>query len=313
MSQTSSSYDVVIIGGSFAGLTAALQLGRASRRALVLDTGQPRNRFSPGAHGVPGWDGVPPGQILDRFRQDLNTYETVELRTGAVTAISGQEDDFLVRVDGNAPLQCRRIILSHGMADSLPDIPGLTENWGQSVLHCPYCHGYEVKTRPLAILATHPMSAHQAHMLRSDWSDDVTLLVNGAEGVETEGLEAAGIKVEHRRLRVAAATEDGLALSLDGGAQLSVAALFLAPAARITGTWAQGLGCQLADGPMGAFVQVGQFKQTSVPGVFAAGDLASPMPKVNFAIADGTAAGIGAHQSMVFPGFIEPLQTTAAS
>ncbi len=129
--------DVAIIGGSFAGLTAALQLARASRSVIVIDAGSPRNSASPGAHGVAGWDGIAPGDILARFRSDLDKYPGVEIRSESVFDISGAIDAFTLTVDGEETYEAKRIILAHGVRDILPDIPGISEAWGRRVLHCP--------------------------------------------------------------------------------------------------------------------------------------------------------------------------------
>tara|TARA_R110002020_G_scaffold25060_5_gene81586 strand:+ start:1267 stop:2187 length:921 start_codon:yes stop_codon:yes gene_type:complete len=303
--------DVAIIGGSFAGLTAALQLGRASRSVVVLDAGAPRNRTSPGAHGVAGWDGVPPAEILARFRADLEPYPTVSLRTGAVTGVSGSLDGFRLMVDGHEQIEARRIILAHGVRDILPEIPGLADAWGRRVLHCPYCHGYEVKGGSLAVLATHPMSAHQALMLRADWSERVTLLTAGMEGLDGQALEQAGVRVDHRGLEAVKQVPDGIELHLTGGSVERHAALFLGPKASLAGSPAAQLGVTLAEGPMGNYVRVGPMAQTSVAGVFAAGDVARPAPNINFALADGAQAGVACHGSLLFPGFVQPFGDTA--
>ena len=305
--------DVAVIGGSFAGLAAALQLGRASRQTAVIDAGGPRNRVSPAAHGVPGFDGAPPGEILERYCTDLAAYPTVSLREGRAVRVSGMADAFTVEIEGGAVITARRIVLAHGVSDVLPDILGLAENWGRTVLHCPYCHGYEVRGRPLAVLATHPMSAHQAGLLRADWSDDVTLLTGGMEGFDVDALRAAGVALDTRTLEAVHAEGNGLTLELSDGGSRTVAALFLGPRVSLAATPADQLGCARAEGPMGDFVQVGPMKQTSVPGVFAAGDLANPAPNVNIAVADGTLAGIGSHQSLVFPDFIEPFALDCAA
>lgn len=302
--------DVVIIGGSFAGLSAALQLARASRWVVVVDDDQPRNRVSPAAHGVPGWDGVPPGDILARFRADLAAYPTVTLRSGRIERVSGAIDAFDIALADGGALQARRIILAHGVRDILPDIPGLIEGWGRTVLHCPYCHGYEVKGRPLAVLATGPMAAHQAHMLRADWSDDVTLLSNGVDGLDLTALEAAGIRVDPRKV-VSMVAGDTVEVQFDDGPSAAVDSVFLGPRADFTGSPAHTLGVGLAEGPTGHFVRVGPMQQTDIAGVFAAGDLATPMWNVNFAVGDGARAGAGSHQSLLFPDFVPPLEQVA--
>lgn len=304
-------FDAIIIGGAFAGLSAALQLARASRSVLVLDDGKPRNRTSPAANGVPGWDGVPPAEILARFRADLAAYPTVTLREDRATGVSGGLDGFAVTTRSPDLFHARRIILAHGVRDVLPDLPGLADAWGRTVLHCPYCHGYEVKDRPLAVLATGPMAAHQARMLRADWSDDVTLLVNGITGLDGQGLEAAGIRTEHRT-PVQVSGPDGLTVRFKDGSDAHFAALFTGPRVDLSGSPAEWLGVGLAEGPMGPFVRTGPMQQTDLPGVFAAGDLATPMWNVNFAVGDGARAGAGCHQSLLFPDFVPALEREAA-
>ncbi|MBU0643923.1 MAG: NAD(P)/FAD-dependent oxidoreductase [Alphaproteobacteria bacterium] len=303
--------DAVIIGGSFAGLTAALQLGRASRSVTVIDAGAPRNQSSSAAHGVAGWDGLSPSAILERFRADLRAYPSVTQRSGTVTAIHGGDGAFSVTLADGEKSAAKRIILAHGVRDILPDIPGLAQAWGQTVLHCPYCHGYEVKGAALAVLATHPMSAHQALMLRADWSAQVTLITGGMAGLDLDALATAGVQIETRALETATADDTGIDLSLSGGATARFAALFVGPRTSLAASPAEQLGCALADGPMGPFVKVGAMAQTSVPGVFAAGDLARPMPNINFALADGAQAGTGCHASLLFPGFVTPLEVTS--
>lgn len=285
-------FDVAVIGGSFAGLTAALQLGRASRSVVVIDAGCPRNRTSPAAHGVAGWDGFAPREILARFQADLAAYPTVQLREGTVMQGQGGPDAFGIGIgiDDGEEIAARRIVLAHGVRDILPEIPGLAEGWGRRVLHCPYCHGYEVKGMALAVLATHPMSAHQALMLRADWSDDVTLITGGMEGLDEGALRAAGIRVVTGSLTAAAADQSGISLTLTSGNSERFGALFLGPRTTLSGSPAEGLGCATDDGPMGRFVRVGSMAQTSVPGVFAAGDVARPMAQ-RVAIAAARAGG----------------------
>jgi len=183
--------DVAIVGGSFAGLTAALQLGRASRTVAVFDTGRPRNAASSAAHGVPGWDGRPPLEILGAIRKDVAAYPTVTFADQAVTGLTGAADSFRLTMEAGEVL-ARRVILACGVTDRLPDIPGLAEGWGRWALHCPYCHGYEVKGRPLSILGRGPMALHMAQMLRSDWSADVTLIAHDGDWGPEAQAEAEG-------------------------------------------------------------------------------------------------------------------------
>lgn len=301
--------DVAIIGGSFAGLTAALQLGRASRSVTVIDAGAPRNRMSSAAHGVPGWDGSPPAEILARFRADATAYPTVSIQTDSVIAATPSEDGFAIGLASGAKLEARRVILAHGVRDNLPDIPGAEEAWGKTLIHCPYCHGFEVRNRPLAVLAVHPMSGHQAQMLRADWSADVTLLTGIAAGIEHE--ELADIASDGRP--VLALNDNGKAVSVDfeDGTSTEFGAIFTAPRVSLKDTPAEMLGCALGDGPLGPFLQVGPMGQTSVPNVFAAGDCAGPAHSVTLALGQGAAAGTGCHQSLLFPTMIQPFEAAA--
>lgn len=308
---TNATFDVAVIGGSFAGSTATLQLGRASRTVALIDAGEPRNRTSLGAHGVAGWDGVAPADILARFRADVDRYPTVSIRKDRVERVAGSLDAFELALGSGETIAARRIVLAHGVHDVLPALPGVREAWGRQVLHCPYCHGYEVRGRPLAVLATHSMSAHQAFMLRADWSDQVTLFTGEVEGLDYERLRRAGISIEEGRLDAAHADERGIDLELSDGRTERFGALFLGPRASLAGSPAEQLGCTLAEGPMGPFVKVGPMAQTSVPGVFAAGDLCRPAPNINFALADGAQAGTGCHASLLFPDFVQPLEVAA--
>jgi len=304
-------FDAVIVGGSFAGLTAALQLARASRSVLIIDDDSPRNRMSPAAHGVPGWDGVPPNEILARFRADLAAYPTITILNGRVEDISGAIDAFVVSTPNGERFDARRIIMTHGVRDILPDVPGLADAWGRTVLHCPYCHGYEVKGRPLAVLATGPMAAHQAHMLRADWSEDVTVLVNGVDGLDQRALSASGVTVETRTpLRLE--SDDAIRVTFQDGPAADFAAIFTAPRVKLADSPADRLGVGTSEGPMGPYVRTGPMQQTDIPGVFAAGDLATPMWNVNFAVGDGARAGASCHQSLLFPDFIPALEKEAA-
>lgn len=303
--------DIIIIGGSFAGLTAALQLGRASQKIVVIEADRPRNRMSPAAHGVPGWDGTAPREILNRFQADLVAYPTVTLQSGTVTAVSGTSDDFMVTLDAGNSLQARRILLAHGVRDVLPDIPGAAESWGKGLLHCPYCHGYEIRQRPMAVLVTHPMSAHQAHLLRANWSDDITLLTGCPGMTDQPALHTDGFSAEPRTITGFQPAKCSITVTFADGDVAVFAAVFVASGFDHHGTPAEMLGCATTQGPVGPFVRIGPMGQTSVPGVFAAGDCARPAHNVVAAIGDGATAGIGCHQSLVFPEFVQPIEAAA--
>jgi len=295
------SYDVIVIGGSFAGLSAALQLARARRRVLVLDSGEPRNRFAQSSHGLFGHDGQTPSAILAKARSQLLSYRTVSFTEGLATHAARTGEEFTVTAASGVVHTASRLILATGVRDDLAPIPGLQERWGISVLHCFYCHGYEVAGRRLGVLATSDR-ALQTAILLPDWSEHVTLFTNGALSLNPEQLaelHTRGVSVEAKP--VVALLGDPPALSglrLDDGRIIPVDAVFTNPRTRMASSLAEQLGCEFDEGPSGAFIRTGADKQTTVSGVYAAGDAARPGHNASWATADGVTAGISAHQSL---------------
>jgi thioredoxin reductase len=307
-------YDVAVVGGSFAGLSAALQLARARRRVLVLDTGKPRNRFARASHGFLGHDGRAPEEILDIARKQLMAYPTAHMHEGLATGAMSRDGVFVVTFQdaifaGGCETRVRRLILATGMVDHLPDVPGMWELWGEGVNQCPYCHGYEVADRKLAVFANGPEAVHHAALLR-EWSRDVTLLTHGGAWLTDEDralLEERGVGVDEtpvERLlpsdRKWRERELGAVLFQDGRA-VPYGALFTTPRCSFASPLAERLGCEIAQGPFGPIVKTDDFKETTIRGVFAAGDAAAPMASVTMASASGVLAGVAAHRSLVFP------------
>jgi thioredoxin reductase len=293
-------YDALVVGGSFAGLAAATYIARTKRRVLVVDGGQPRNRFSPAAHGFLGHDGLPPGQILATARRQVLAYPTVELRTGEVVAIHPQASAFEVHLEDGTTISSRKVVIATGLRDELPALPGLSERWGHTVLHCPYCHGYETGGGPLGVLASHPLSAHQANLVH-DWGS-VTFFTNGAplpDEETTAKLTARGVVFE--TASIAALLGDAPALTgvvLADGRELPLNALFVAPTLHQSPLIAQ-LQLAMDDSPAGLLVRTDERRMTSVPGIYAAGDIVRAGHSVSFAVADGVTAGISLHQALV--------------
>lgn len=296
-------YDAVVVGGSFAGLAAALQLGRARRRVLVVDAGRPRNRFARASHGFPGQDGRAPAEIMNTVRAEVLAYPTAGFLLDEATHARATGDGFELSLASGATLAASRLILATGVADDLPDVPGLRERWGVSVLHCPYCHGYEVAGRRFGVLAAGEMAAHQALLVR-DWSADVTLFLNGTMQPDAEQraqLAPRGVRIEARP--VAALVGEGVELSgvrLEDGEVIGIDALFTQPRTRMASPLAEQLGCEFEDAPAGPIIRTDATKETSVPGVFAAGDAARAFTNATLAAADGVQAGVSAHRSLVF-------------
>ncbi|OAE58505.1 thioredoxin reductase [Achromobacter xylosoxidans] len=294
-------YDVIIIGGSFAGLSAAMQLARARRQVLLVDAARPRNRHAAHAHGFLGQDGVPPQEIVANARAQLARYPTVAFLDGEAIQALAQDGGFAVVMAGGEQVRGARLILATGMRDELPPLPGLQARWGQTVLHCPYCHGFEVAGEPLGVLAAHPMSVHQA-MLLPDWGP-TTYFTQGQFEPSPEDarhLAARGVHVE--RTPVVALLGEAPALTgvvLDDGREVPLRALFVASRVHMASPLAGQLGCEFDEGPLGPVIRVDDMKQTTVPGVFAAGDASTPMSNATLASASGVMAGVCAHRSLV--------------
>lgn len=291
--------DVIVIGGSYAGMAAALQLIRARRRVLVIDAGQRRNRFASHSYGFLGQDGVDPAQLWSGARRQLRAYPTLRWVDGVAGAISGQRDAFRVTLEGNEEFLGRRILLATGVSDHLPEIPGLKERWGRSVFHCPYCHGYELDRGHIGVIATGPMSLHQAQLL-PDWGP-VTFLTNGAFPLEAEpreDLRARGVTVEEMPIVRITGVAD---VALTDGRVLPFAGLFTATRTTPATPLAEAAGCALVETPMGNQIRTGDSKETSVPGIFACGDVARAPHSVSLAVSDGAWAGAQLHRSLVWP------------
>lgn len=294
-------HDVIIVGGAFAGLAAATYLGRARRNVLVIDKGEPRNRFAVASHGFLGSDGVSPADILARARQQLTTYPTVRLFPGEAASARLVEGGFSFTLSSGETLTSRLAILAFGLRDSLDPIPGLAERWGGSVLHCPYCHGYEYSDRRLGVLWRTPMSVHQAALV-AEWGP-TTLYLNGAslDPDSAATLENRGVRVEPAKVKALLGDGTSLeAIELDDGRESPLEALYVAPKSTLSSPIAAELGATIEDGPLGPILKTDAEKRTTIPGLYAAGDIAHMPHSVSFAVADGVMAGTAAHRALVF-------------
>ena len=293
-------YDAIIVGGSFAGLAAALYLGRAHRSVCLLDTQKPRNRFASESHGFFAQDGSDPRAMLVTMRQQISAYPGVRFINEAALAVSMESGGLNVGLSGGSTVAGARLLLAFGISDLLPDIPGLPERWGRSVLHCPYRHGYEVSGRRLGVLHLSPASLQQA-LLVSDWGP-TTFFTNGAEidGPSLDQLKRRNIEVEPAPVVWLEGERDRLsALRLTDGRSRQLEALFIGPRYRLNSEIAGKLGCDVQSLPLGQIITVDDMKMTTVPGVFAAGDIARPMHNITFACSDGVMAAMTIHRSLV--------------
>lgn len=292
------SFDAIVVGGSYAGLSAALILARARQQVLVVDAGVRRNRFAKAAHGFLGQDGRAPGAIVADGKVQLLAYPNVQWLDGDATRAEAANDGFIAHV-ADRPYHAKRLVLATGVVDELPELEGLAERWGRSVFHCPYCHGYELNEGRIGVLAVGPLSMHHALML-PDWGK-VTFFTNETfEPDETErtALAAKGVTIEPRRVERIVETAT---VELSGGQRIAFDGLFTASRIHMASPLAEQLGCAFEDSPMGSFIRTDAMKETSVPGVFACGDAARMAGNVALAVGDGTMAGFSAHRSMLFP------------
>lgn len=291
--------DAIIIGGSYAGLSAALILARARRDVVVIDAGSPRNRFAGHSHGVLGLDGIAGTDLLKSARQQLLDYPSARWVSASApdawTTAAGVE----VRTDDGQLHAARKLLLATGITDELPAIPGLSERWGSTVLHCPYCHGYEIGGGAIGVLGGYPWSAAKASLL-ADWGA-VTFFSQGVpiSSEDSATLQQRAVQVEPVPvIAVEGEQSTWLEVILADGRRSAQRALFAPALQSMASPLACQLGCALVDSPLGVLIEVDAMKHTTVPGVYAAGDVTT-VGNITLACAEGVRAGIGIHHALV--------------
>jgi thioredoxin reductase len=288
-------YDVVVVGGGAAGLSAALVLGRARRHVAVVDAGSPRNAPADHMHGFLSRDGLAPKELLATGRAELQAYGVEVIEDDVVEA----EPGFVVRLAGDRTLTARRLLVATGAVDVLPAIEGARERWGRDFLHCPYCHGWEVRDRPLGVVGTIPGAAEHAQLLRQ-WSEDVVFFshTHPATGDEHAALAARGIPIVDGVVTRLIVENDRLrAVQLDGDREVPRDALFMRPTLEPRGTkLIASLGCELDDT---GFVRTDRDGRTSVAGVWSAGNVSNPRAQAITAAGEGSAAAISINTDLV--------------
>lgn len=298
------SWDVIIAGGGSAGLSAALMLGRMRRRVLVVDGGEPRNRFAGHMHGVLGRDHTSPLDLLAAGRAELGRYETVAIQQGEVADASPLEGGrFRVTLADGEQHEAKRMLLATGLRDELPDVPVLAEQWGRGAFLCPYCDGWEHRDRRIAVIATTPLYLHATQILRQ-LSPDVTFFAHGFEPEQEAraGLEARGITVEERAIDAIVTDEQGAlrGIRFTDGAEVPADVIFVSPTPVPNDAALRALGAEFATGPDGVdWVQVDPMGRTSVPGVWAAGNLTDGRSSVPYAMSAGSMAGAAINGDLV--------------
>lgn len=297
-----STYDVVIIGGSYAGLAAAMALGRAMRRVLIIDSGQPCNRQAPHSHNLITQDGSTPAHITSIAKEQVVAYPTVSFQTDTVTAVTGESNTFEIGVQAGETVRARKILFATGLRDLLPPIPGLAACWGISVIHCPYCHGYEHRNQPTGILVNGATALDFGKLIRN-WTNKLTIFTNGAptfgEDVVHQ-LQSLAIAVETKPIQAIVHTKGIIeSLLFADGSHHPLQALYARVPFEQHSPLLQTLGCTLTKTGL---IQVDDFKRTDISGVYAAGDNSTLMRSVAGAIASGTAAGAFINHDLITEG-----------
>ncbi|PVD00808.1 NAD(P)/FAD-dependent oxidoreductase [Streptomyces sp. CS014] len=303
-------YDVVIVGGGAAGLSGALALGRARRSVLVIDAGEPRNAPASHVHNYLGRESTPPGELLAIGRGEAAGYgaEIVEGRVASAEKLPGSGDQgFRVVTGDGRSVEARRLLVTTGLVDELPPVPGLAERWGREVLHCPYCHGHEVSDRPIGVLATGPLAVHQALMWRQ-WSDDVTLFLHtGPEPTEEEyeQLAARGVAVVDGEVAGLEVVDDRFTgVTLASGRvvpreALVVQARFVARSAVLESLGLKPVAQEMGGAVIGSYIPTDPTGATEVPGVWAAGNVTRLTEQVIGAAAAGLMAASAVNGDLI--------------
>ena len=297
-------WDCIVVGGGAAGLSAALVLGRARKRTLLVDAGHQCNLPAGGIGGLLGHDGLSPKDLYAKGQRELERYPDVEVRAGEAVGAAESPGGLVVELSEGGSESAKRLLLATGLDYGYPDVPGITERWGRSVFHCPFCHGWEVSDRILGVLDAGPSGPTRAMLLRG-WSERLSLYTNGPAEIEradAERVETAGIAVDERQIAELRGDGDDLAvISFADGSEAPCEGLLVAPTLAQRSRLAQDLGLKLSeDHPMVEHaIEVDSAYRTSVENVFAAGDATGGMPSVANSIAGGSSAAAHIVHSLV--------------
>jgi thioredoxin reductase len=305
-------YDVAVIGGGAAGLNGALMLARSRRSVVVIDAGTPRNAPAVGVHGFLSRDGIPPSELLERGRAEVRGYGG-QVMPGQVRSVARENGRFGVMLADGRSLHARRLLVATGLADELPDIAGLRERWGRDVIHCPYCHGWEVRDKAIAVLATGPMSAHQALLFRQ-LSDDVKFFSHTMPPEQQEQLTARGIRIVDGAVASLEVSDDHIiGVRLQDGTLISREVVVVAPRMTARAEILAPLGLRPAEHPAGTYIPADPTGRTEVPGVWVAGNVTDLAAHVGAAAAAGAVAGAHINADLVAEETREALALSATS
>ena len=292
-------YEVIIIGGSYSGLSAAMALGRSLRRVLIIDSGLPCNRQTPHSHNFLTQDGKTPKEISKVAKQQLEQYNTIKFHSGLAVRGIKTEDGFEITCQTGEIFTAKKLIFATGVKDKMPDIPGFTECWGISVIHCPYCHGYEVKGEVMGILANGDFAAHYGQLIHH-WTKDLTIFTNGKSTLtpeQTAKIKKHNIQIIEKEINFLY-HENGHVqhIAFKDQSTVSLKAIYSRPDFEQHCKIPEMLGCELTEQ---GFLKVDMFQITNVPNVFACGDNTSPMRSVANAVATGNMTGVVVNNTMI--------------
>lgn len=297
--QDKKKFDVIIIGGSYAGLSAALALGRALRHVLIIDSGSPCNQQTPHSHNFITQDGEKPIDISAKAKADVLKYETVIFFNGLAESGIKTENGFEITTQSGETFTAKKLIFATGVKDLLPQIPGFAACWGISVIHCPYCHGYEVKSEKTGILADGPFAFHYAQLIRN-WTNDLTIFTNGTSSLDQAQIEKItqhGIGINEKEIdRLEHVNGQLKEIVFKDTSTVPIKAIYSRPPFEQNCTIPELLGCELTEQGL---LKVDQFQRTNVPGIFACGDNASPLRAVANAVGSGNLVGAVVNNGML--------------
>jgi thioredoxin reductase len=296
-------YDAIIIGGSYAGLSAAMALGRSLRSVLIIDSGKPCNRQTPHSHNFLTHDGETPQAIAEKSKQQVLAYDTVTFREGLATTVEKTEDGFRVQSEtGNGEQETfhgKKLLFATGVSDNAPEIPGFAECWGISVLHCPYCHGYEVRKQHLGVIANGEVGFEMAKLI-NHWADKLTLFTNGASSLteeQTKTLTGRGVEIHEAKIGSFSHTDGRLEkIVFADGTSRDITAVFAKAEIRQHCHIPEAIGCEITEP---GHIWIDDFHRTSVPGVYAAGDNTSMLRSVAQAVSAGNKSGAVMNRDLI--------------
>ncbi|MCE7054944.1 NAD(P)/FAD-dependent oxidoreductase [Algoriphagus sp. AGSA1] len=294
-----SKFDVIIVGGSYAGLSAAMALGRSLRKVLVIDAGKPCNRQTPHSHNFLTQDGKTPAEISTLARQQVELYDTVTFLSDYAVSGKKSEEGFEIQTESGKGFQSKKLILATGVKDIMPQIPGFAECWGISVIHCPYCHGYEVRNQKTGILANGDFAFEFGKMI-TNWTGDLTLFTNGKSTLtdeQTAKLTGKGVSVIETEIDHISHTNGNLEqLILKDGTNIPLQALYAKADFTQSSNLPSSLGIELTDH---GHIKVDPMQKTSIPGIYACGDSTTQFRSVSYAVSTGTMAGAACNKELI--------------